>query len=141
VLPAPVEKPAAPLLGMPGWGNKRTPLMFGGIGLGVVAVLITGLFIFGRRKKAAGAGQIPGPAAIDAGSPKPLSTDDVQKQLEGRMAEQQAEHARLEVEALMALKLPVVKTKKTEVLMKHIAAETKTDADSLARVVRTWLNG
>lgn len=41
----------------------------------------------------------------------------------------------------MALKIPVVKTKKAEVLTKHIATESKTEGANLAHVVRTWLHG
>ena len=58
-----------------------------------------------------------------------------------RMAEQAAEKAKQEVEALMKLKLPEVSTKKTEVLTKHIAAETKKDPTAMAQVMRTWLHG
>jgi flagellar biosynthesis/type III secretory pathway M-ring protein FliF/YscJ len=41
----------------------------------------------------------------------------------------------------MALKVPVVATKKIEVLTKHIAAEAKSNPTALAQVVRTWLDG
>jgi len=41
----------------------------------------------------------------------------------------------------MKLKIPPVATKKTEVLTKHIASETKKDPMLMAQVVRSWLNG
>ena len=47
--------------------------------------------------------------------------------LEAQMAEQAVEKAKQEAEALMKLKLPVIATKKTDVLTKHIAAEIKKD--------------
>jgi len=126
---------------LPKWLQKNT-LMFGGIGAGVLLALIVGFVLFRRRSKAAGAAEMNAAASLAAGAKStPTSPDDLQRQIEGRMAEQHAENARQEVEALMALKIPVVKTKKTEVLVKHIATEAKTDADGLASVVRTWLNG
>ncbi len=70
-----------------------------------------------------------------------MSTADVQKRIESQMEQQQAERNRQELEALSALKLPAVKTQKTEVLVKHIAAETKTESQSMAQVVRTWMHG
>ena len=51
------------------------------------------------------------------------------------------EKARSEAEQLMALRVPVVKTQKMEVLTKHLANEAKTEAENMAQVVRTWLNG
>jgi flagellar biosynthesis/type III secretory pathway M-ring protein FliF/YscJ len=64
-----------------------------------------------------------------------------QHRLESQIAEQAADIARQEAEALMKLKLPAVSTKKTEVLAKHIAAEVKKDPAVMAQVVRSWLHG
>jgi flagellar biosynthesis/type III secretory pathway M-ring protein FliF/YscJ len=72
-------------------------------------------------------GELPAPTA-----------DQLQMQLEGRLAEQAALRQKQENEALNALKLPPV-TKKTEVLTKHIADQAKKDAASMAHVVRAWL--
>jgi len=139
--PASGQPAVPPVVALPKWLQKNT-LMFGGIGAGVLLALIVGFVLFHRRSKAAGAAEMNAAASLAAGAKStPTSPDDLQRQIEGRMAEQHAENARQEVEALMALKIPVVKTKKTEVLVKHIATEAKTDADGLASVVRTWLNG
>jgi flagellar M-ring protein FliF len=61
--------------------------------------------------------------------------------LEAQLAEQAAEKIRLDAEALMKLKMPVIATKKTDVLTKHIAAEAKKDPVVMAQVVRSWLHG
>jgi flagellar biosynthesis/type III secretory pathway M-ring protein FliF/YscJ len=61
--------------------------------------------------------------------------------MQNRMAELAAEKALLDADALTKLKLPEVSTKKTEVLTKHIVAETKKDPTAMAQVVRTWLHG
>jgi flagellar biosynthesis/type III secretory pathway M-ring protein FliF/YscJ len=82
-------------------------------------------------------------AALEAGKQRAIgqSPEDVQRAVEERMAAQAADRARKEAEALMALKVPAVVTKKTETLTKHIAAEAKTQPAALAQVVRSWLNG
>jgi flagellar biosynthesis/type III secretory pathway M-ring protein FliF/YscJ len=80
--------------------------------------------------------------AIAAAGVKALpSAQGLERQIEERLAEQAAANAREGVEALMALKIPSAKTKKTEVLSKHIGAEAKSDPNAAAQLVRTWLNG
>ena len=64
----------------------------------------------------------------------------VAEQIQGQLAEQAAQRAKLEQEALQTLRLPQVSTKKSEVLAKHLAEEAKKDAAGLAQVLRTWLH-
>jgi len=110
-----------------------------GIGAGILISLVAIAIFWLRKKKTPGGSVSTTPALHAAASSE--SPEDIQKQIEGRIAAQRAESARAEVEALMSLKMPAVKTKKTEVLMKHIASETQKDPGILARTVRTWLNG
>ena len=131
---------AAPQPPLTGWRAKLTGknlYIACGVGAGVLAGLIA-LFVFRRKKSTAPAGsvELKGPAAIEAAKPG----GDGRKALEAQLADHAAEQARLEAEALISLKLPN-KTKKTEVLIKHISAESKKDPKSQADVVRTWLNG
>ena len=65
--------------------------------------------------------------------------DEAGKQLEARMNEQAATKKRLEAEALSALKLPPVTTKKSEVLTKHIGEAAKKDPTLMVHVLRSWL--
>jgi hypothetical protein len=80
-------------------------------------------------------------AAIEeSGSTRGLETPpDIQRELESRLAEQAVLKERQTKEVLNSIKLPPVTTKKTEVLVKHIGAEAKKDANALAQVVRSWL--
>lgn len=135
--PAPAPQSGIPL---PKWLAGRA-LVVAGIGAGAMLALIAGLFLLRRRSQTRITVQQQ--AAIEGAQEKGAvpTTEELQKQIEDKMAEQQAERTRQEVEALLALKVPVVKTKKTEVLVKHIAAETKKDSTQLAQVVRTWLHG
>jgi flagellar M-ring protein FliF len=58
-----------------------------------------------------------------------------------QIAQQSAETARMDAEELMQLKPPMVASKKTDVLTRHIAAEAKKDPIMMAQVVRSWLHG
>ncbi len=137
--PAGDTQPRPVFFTTPKWMTKKIQII-GGAGIGVLILGIAAVFALRKRRKMKieAAKALEEAAAAKAALPSPA---EVQKQLEGRMAEQQAEQARQEVEALMALKLPAFKTKKTEVLVKHIAGVTNADPEAMARVVRTWLHG
>lgn len=144
--PEPAVPPMAQIP-LPRWLQTligKNPLAPIGIGAaGLLALLIAVVVMrknsksVKRRMEAAASASI---AAATAGGALPAG-HDLERQIEGRMAEQASETARAEVEALMSLKVPVAKTKKTEVLSKHIGAEAKTDPNAAAQLVRTWLNG
>ncbi len=144
--PAELDAPApAPQNGaqpVPKWLAGRT-LIVAAIGAAAMVALGAGFLLMRRAARRKAAVEAAAQAAVEPGKEQPAlpTPEELQKQLEGKMAEQQAERTRQEVEALLALKVPVVKTKKTEVLVKHIAAETKKDAAQLSQVVRTWLHG
>ncbi|MGH9663577.1 MAG: flagellar basal-body MS-ring/collar protein FliF [Bryobacteraceae bacterium] len=120
-----------------------------GIAFAVLTVLL-GVFVFLVRRSsktrivahatpAIGAGK----GQEGAGGVPALGNGDesLEHQIEARLAEQAAEKARQTAEVLGAMKLATVATKKTEVLTKQIAAEAKKDPQSMAHVVRSWLNG
>ncbi len=141
--PAVIEKPAAaePAAAMPPWMQalmKKNGMVIAGIGAAAMLALIVG-FVAIRRRGSRGRVSVEQTPALAA--PASPTTEELTKQIEARLANQAAEKARQEVEQLMALKIPVVKTKKAEVLTKHIATESKTEAANMAHVVRTWLNG
>ncbi len=80
-----------------------------------------------------------GPNVLTAAEQHQKETDHIRQQLEGQIAEQQALKDKNEMEALASLKVPEVKSHKTEVLIKHIGAETKKDPQIVANILRTWL--
>lgn len=132
--PATVASPSSQPLPL---ANKRV-MLIGGIGAAALVALIAGFMVM-RRRGAKRKLTVEQTAALEAG--KNPSPEDVTREIEAKLAGQAAEKARQEVEQLLALKIPVVKTKKTEVLTKHIASEAKGEPANLAHVVRTWLNG
>lgn len=130
----PPPPPAPP----PGWREQLLQNKMFVIGVGVGAALLL-LLVVALRSSRHGA---PGPAELPAELPAgaaPLTPEQLQSQIENRLAEQAAQRQRQEAEALNALKLPPV-TKKTEVLTKHIAEQAKKDAASMAHVVRAWMS-
>jgi flagellar M-ring protein FliF len=145
--PAPAAPVApAPSLPLPAWLNKlieKHSALSAGVGAAAMLLLVAILALLAKRNRHKRHKAGMATAALEAAQQKAIGGTpvDMQRQAEGRLAEHAAEQARLEAEALMALKLPTPTTKKTEVITKHIAAEAKTDPAALAQVVRTWLNG
>jgi flagellar M-ring protein FliF len=137
---APLAEPPSQVP-MPPWLKKlsgKTSFVLIGIGAGALVALMAALIILRKKSKAKRtAVELTEKAAIESLKHTPAGA---QKALEAQMEDNASEQARLEAEALVSLKLPV-KTKKTEVLIKHIATEMKKDPKALAHVVRSWLNG
>jgi flagellar M-ring protein FliF len=137
---APVAAPAAPPL--PAWLQKKNSMVIIGIGAAALLALIAGVVLALRRSKGKSRVAVDQTGAIEAGgSQAHLTPEQMTRQIAAKLAGHSAEKARLEAEQLMALRVPVVSTQKTEVLTKHIANEAKTEGENLAQVVRTWLNG
>jgi flagellar M-ring protein FliF len=140
--PTTVQLPTA----LPAWlqnlmEHKNFALIAALGGAGIMA-LLTGwiILVMRRRKKKAG---IAMSKSLEGAKTKELAGErpTPEQALEAQMAEQAVEKAKQEAEALMKLKLPVIATKKTDVLTKHIAAEIKKDPAVMAQVVRSWLHG
>jgi flagellar M-ring protein FliF len=129
--------PPAPPAPPPGWREELLENKMFVIGVGVGAALLLVLLVALRSSRRPAAGPAELPAELPAGA-APLTPEQLQTQIENRLAEQAAQRQKQETEALNALKLPPV-TKKTEVLTKHIAEQAKKDAASMAQVVRAWM--
>src|SRR5579884_2938509 len=128
--PAPPAKPA-PQVPLPPWVFQYKNFIIGGA---VGFVLLLAFLVFGRRSRrtlATAAAELP--AARDESA-------DTAKQMEAQLAEQTAARAKLEAEALSALKIAPAKTKKSEVLTKHIAEAAKKDPSAMVHVIRSWLS-
>jgi flagellar M-ring protein FliF len=131
--PAPTV-PARPLTWKEQILNNR--LFLAGVSVGA-AILFALLFLVVRlsRKKPA-AGRVEMPGQIDG---PPPTGDQLQGQIENRLAEQAALRQKQELDTLNSLKLPPA-TKKTEVLTKHIAEQAKKDSGNMAHVLRAWID-
>jgi len=128
-----IEPVAAP----PGWRQQIVGNRLFLIGAGVaVAILLALAFLVIRmtRRKTGDASGVEMPGEL-AAAPGP---DQLQAQIENRLAEQSALRQRNDLDALNSLKLPPV-TKKAEVLTKHISEQAKNDSSSMAHVLRAWM--
>lgn len=105
------------------------------VGIGVGLAVLAALIFLGVRMKRKAPSSVELPGQLPPG---PATPDQLQTQIENRLAEQAAERQKQEVEAMNALKLPPV-TKKTEVLTKHISEQAKKDAASMVHVLRAWM--
>jgi len=126
--------PAAP----PGWREQIVGNRLFLIGVGVGAAILLGLVFLIMRMSRRNAGnenavEMPGELAAP-----PDGQDQLQAQIETRLAEQSALRQKNEMDALNSLKLPQV-TKKAEVLAKHIAEQAKKDSSNMAHVLRSWM--
>jgi flagellar M-ring protein FliF len=115
--------------------------LIAGIGGACILALLVGVVVLVRQRKKKHAVEIA--RELEERTAKELAAARPAhgSALEGQLADQSAEKARLDAEALMKLKFPVIATKKTDVLTKHIAAEAKKDPVVMAQVVRNWLHG
>jgi flagellar M-ring protein FliF len=141
--PGPPESTTAPPPGngfaLPAWMFHYKQFVIGAA-VALLLVLVLGVgFLRARRRRLAilrSQAQIAATAAAEAAL-EPVS--EAGKQLEARLSEQSAMKQKLEAEALIALKLPPVTTKKSEVLTKHIGESAKKDPTLMVHVLRSWL--
>ncbi|HVP47001.1 MAG TPA: flagellar basal-body MS-ring/collar protein FliF [Bryobacteraceae bacterium] len=128
--PAPAASASQPL---PRWLDAlRTPKIGGAVAGGAAVLAVAVFLVFRRRRHPASAST---PAALESAEAEPTLEERVQAQL----AEQARLEKQLEQEALSAIKLPKVTTKKADVLAKQIRETTKKDAAAGAHVLREWI--
>jgi flagellar M-ring protein FliF len=135
-------KPAPP----PGWTFKldqKTLLMAGGA-LAAVLLFGFGAIVLLRRGRSRGTAEDTGPTAL----PAPLGVaavsagakgQPIEEQIESKLAEREALQQKMDAQALNALKLAPVITKKAEVFAKHLREKIKSEPDISAQVLRSWI--
>jgi flagellar biosynthesis/type III secretory pathway M-ring protein FliF/YscJ len=150
----PLEEPPAPSpvdgLPLPEWlapylkDQNKLVLIGAGAAAGLLLFLAVGFVVLRKMKRKKASVEMDGDAALPPGAEAGLAAleagSGVEAQLQEKLSEQAAMKARLEQEALQSLKLPAVKTKKTEALTKHLAEEAEKEPEAMAQLVRTWLN-
>ncbi len=155
-----VRNPATP--GSPTPNTKDNSMLLIGIGTGVL-MFIAGaalLLLMRRKKKAArkvevnaaieGATGAPavegaGPKAQVEGGAAAAAAAVAANEAEMEEAEQRKvlddANSRKEAQAMLnAMRLPTTKTKKADVLAKHISEEAKRDPAMVAGLIRSWIN-
>jgi len=133
---SPAPKPALP----PPFALDRKTLIV--IGASAAGALILVVLVFLMRRRRAPAVEATTPAALPAGESAlaPGSPgQNLEQQLEAKLAERDAMQKKLDAQALSALKLAPVITKTAEVLAKHLREKVKQDPETPAQILRTWI--
>ncbi len=106
-----------------------------GVGVGAALLLLL-VFVFMRLMKGRHTpAHLPGELPAGDGASTP---DQLQVQIENRLAEQALLRQKQETDTLNSLKLPPV-SQKSAVLTKHIVEQAKKDSASMAHVIRAWM--
>lgn len=131
----PIAKPlpATPPAWLDQFLKNRIFVIGVGVGAALLLALLAMLVRFMKKGPRARGAELPG--ELEA----PLTSDEMQAQIETRLAQQTLQRQKQEAEALGALTLPPV-TKKTTVLVKHINEQAKKDSASMAHVLRAWMS-
>jgi len=138
---APGTSPAAPASPLPAW--LKGPKLWGAAAGALILVLT--LAVVGirrlRGKPARRAAEVR--TALPAGAkaaPGLPAGESVEEKMEAKLAGQAQSQARLEAEALEAMRVPTVGTSKADVLTKYLRESLKKDPQCQVQTLRTWLN-
>jgi len=141
--PATQTPPVAPsvpkVTGWREWIHNPEVLIAAGVGGGLVLVLMGGTMFLRRTRasaKASPGGAVavaPGPVVPGVGTA--TSAESIQAALAARTAAQESANTN----ALAAFKVPVVTTRKSEILVKELRQTAKKDASVEAAVLQTWI--
>jgi flagellar M-ring protein FliF len=144
-----LEPPAAGKPGVPPAARTDTKmdpkmLIYAGavLAAGVIALVLLRLLRRKRRKPVSA--EVSGPAALPAGDQPPVpgvpvTPAAVEKQIETQLAEREALQQRLDTQALAALKLSPVITKKAEVFARHIREKIAKEPDISVQILKSWI--
>jgi flagellar M-ring protein FliF len=123
------------------WNDwKKQPLLIP-ISVAVGLIVLAGIaFVVMRGKKRSPAEEMEMTRQLPAGTPNAgLEAANLTHQIEAQMAERDAEQQRADLAALASIKMPIVRTKKTEVLAKQLRDGASKDAAPAGQVLQTWI--
>ena len=134
---APAPAPVPPAGKLPAWLKTPKGLaeMAGGAIL-VLALVVLGFRWLARRP----ARTVNAQTALPPGAPALADADSVEKKMQAKLGDHADMQARLEAEALDAIKAPTPTTNKKDVLTKYLQASLKKDPIVQVQSLRTWLN-
>jgi len=140
--PEPLEtapQKSAPPVKWDDW--KHQPLLIPIAGaVGVVLLLLIGFMVMRSRKKSFAGGaqmvkQLPGGSANGA-----LASPSVADQIEAQLAQRELEQQNSDMVALASIQMPIVKTKKAEVLAKQLREGAQKDPAPAGQILQSWIH-
>jgi flagellar M-ring protein FliF len=135
----PPSAPAAPQKPSQNWrSNPKLLIVAGAAAAAVVLVGVIAALFLRRRKKKKAAAEAAAQATI-AEANSALALQSAEDKIKAALAERQEEQDQAELSAIAALKLPPVKTKKAEVLLKQLRETAEKDPMVQAQVLQTWI--
>ncbi len=141
---APAPRPTAPASRLPAWLNAPKGMAAAAAGAILLLVLVTlGLRRIGRRPggRPASARKALAPGSKGAqAAPAVEEGESVESKMQEKLASQAQLQARLESEALEAIKAPNPASNKKDVLTKYLRESLKKDPVVQVQTLRTWLN-
>lgn len=136
---APAPAPATPGGRLPQWlGSPRGMAAAAGGAILLLVLAVVGLRLL-RRLPGRSAAMQPALPAGAQGAPA-VAGDSVEKKIQAQLGGQAETQARLEAEALDAIKTPTPGTKKKEALTKYLRESLKKDPVVQVQILRTWLH-
>lgn len=144
--PVASNKPG-PIPGLPFQLNQKQTVIAAGAGGGLLLVAGAAFLLIRRKRKAkrkpaaastpaiAGSGPAGGKPAIEAGSAGGV----LEKSIEDQIAEREARQKQMDDQALAALKLAPVITKKAEVFAKHLREKIAKEPEVSIQILRSWI--
>lgn len=137
-----VPKPAPVPTGWQVWLRSPVVLISAGVGALLAFFLVGGVIVMRRKRApskvavvAAANGAVPSPVAPPSAAVAGATA--IQEALAARAAEQESAN----LSALAAFKVPLVTTRKSEILVKELRETAKKDATAEAAVLQTWIHG
>ncbi|MGA3041641.1 MAG: flagellar basal-body MS-ring/collar protein FliF [Bryobacteraceae bacterium] len=135
----PAPTPAAPTVPIPAW--LRTPKGMGAVAGGAILLLALAAVALRRLRRPPERPAVAQTALPPGAQSAALAEDNaVAKMMQAQLGDQAETQARLEAEALAAIKAPTPSTNKKEVLTKYLQAGLKKDPIVQVQSLRTWLN-
>jgi len=120
--------------------DKKTLMIGGGAAL---LLLILVVLLMRRRDapavEATASAALPAPTSAAPAQIAAQPGSELERQLEAKLAEREAQQQKLDAQALSALKLAPAITKTSEVLAKHLREKIKEEAGLSAHVLQSWI--
>jgi flagellar M-ring protein FliF len=118
--------------------DRKHMMIAGGAAAGALLLIVAAIWILRRKKKTVAAVEATGPAELAAG-PAASPGNQLEDQMESKLAERDALQHKLEAQALNSLKLAPVITKTSEVLAKHLREKIAKEPEVSSQILRAWV--